>query len=128
LPLFDFALAAFAAAEDLPAEDFAAEDLTREDFRLMGFRATMDGGGSGSLKYILQPGESRLRFLTMQAVTRLTSGISAPQTRKASSVQAACSSGEYAWPAVGSNVNESMVASIKPNCKTLDRTASIKPP
>lgn len=49
---------------------------------------------SGSdLKYIRQPRESWDLFLTMQTVTRSTSGISALQRRNASSLQACCSSG-----------------------------------
>jgi hypothetical protein len=48
--------------------------------------------GSG-LKNTRHPGESCDLFLIMQTVTRSTSGISAPQSRNASSLQACCSSG-----------------------------------
>src|SRR5258708_22132451 len=49
--------------------------------------AAAETWGSGSdLKYARQPGVSCDLFLTMQAVTRSTSGTSAPQRRSASSV------------------------------------------
>src|SRR5204862_7846431 len=44
------------------------------------------------LKYTRHPGESSDFLLTMQVVTRSTSGISEPQSRNASPLQAACSS------------------------------------
>ena len=52
------------------------------------------GVTSGSdLKKTRQPGESWDLFLTMQAVTRSTSGMSELQRRNASSLQACCCSG-----------------------------------
>jgi hypothetical protein len=59
----------------------------------------------------------------MQAVTRSTSGMSAPQRRNASSLQAACCSGVYASLAAGHIETDSAVASIKPNW-----TADMIPP
>jgi hypothetical protein len=50
------------------------------------------GAASGSLKYTRQPGVSCDLFLTMQAVTRSTSGISGPQRRNASLLHACSSS------------------------------------
>jgi hypothetical protein len=52
----------------------------------------ISGSGSG-LKNTRQPGVSCDLFLTMQAVTRSTSGTSALQSLKASSLQACCCSG-----------------------------------
>jgi hypothetical protein len=54
-----------------------------------GAAAASSGPG---LKYTRHSGESCDLFLTMQAVTRSTSGISGPQSRNASLLQAACSS------------------------------------
>jgi hypothetical protein len=61
-------------------------------------------------------------------VTRSTSGISEPQRRNASSLQAACCSGVWASLAAGHIETESAVASIKPNWKFLDRIANMIPP
>jgi hypothetical protein len=60
---------------------------------LRGAPALTAGSGSDGLKYTWQPGESWSCLRTMQAVTRSTSGMSAPQRRNASSLQAACCSG-----------------------------------
>ena len=60
---------------------------------LVGVAAAAGATSSGpGRKYTRQPGESCDLFLTMQAVTRSTSGISGPQSRNASPLQAACSS------------------------------------
>jgi len=60
---------------------------------LSGWPAGAAAASSGlGLKYTRQPGESCALFLTMQAVTRSTSGISGPQSRNASPLQAASSS------------------------------------
>src|ERR1700737_3671591 len=48
--------------------------------------------GSDDLKYTRQPGVSCDLFLIMQAVTRSTSGMSAPQRRNASPLHACSSS------------------------------------
>jgi len=61
--------------------------LMRKD--LSGTAAVCLGPG---LKYTRHPGESSDFLLTMQAVTRSTSGISELQSRNASPLQAACSS------------------------------------
>src|ERR1035437_8792284 len=54
---------------------------------------TSDDLSGSDRKYTRQPGESWALFLTMQTVTRSTSGISALQRRNASSLHACCSSG-----------------------------------
>jgi hypothetical protein len=54
--------------------------------------ATGSTAGAGSLKNTRQPGESCDLFRIMQTVTRSTSGISALQSRNASSLHACCSS------------------------------------
>ncbi|HEV7881432.1 hypothetical protein [Bradyrhizobium sp.] len=60
-----------------------------------GFRAILTGAatGSGDLKNTRQPGLSWDLFLIMQTVTRSTSGIASPHSRKASGVHACCCSG-----------------------------------
>jgi hypothetical protein len=80
--------------------------LDFRDLALTGFRAgaglmlrglpaatgVTAASGSG-LKYTRQPGLSWDLFLTMQSVTRSTSGISEPHKRNASSLHACSSSG-----------------------------------
>jgi hypothetical protein len=63
--------------------------------RRTGLRAVTAGAatGSGDLKYTRQPGLSWAFLAIMQAVTRPTSGIASPQSRKASPLHACCCSG-----------------------------------
>jgi hypothetical protein len=85
------------------ASGFGFFDL--RDLALTGFRAVaglmligrpaatgVTSGSGPDLKYTRQPGLSCDLFLTMQTVTRSTSGISALQRRKASLLHACCSS------------------------------------
>jgi len=60
---------------------------------LSGLPATTGVTADSGLKNTRHPGESCDLFLIMQTVTRSTSGISALQSRNASSLQACCSSG-----------------------------------
>jgi hypothetical protein len=88
------------APVDLGLKDLALEDLALEDLRdvtglmAMGLPAGAAATGSGpGRKNARQPGESCDLLRIMQAVTRSTSGISEPQSRNASPVQACCCSG-----------------------------------
>jgi hypothetical protein len=95
---------------------------------LSGFPAGGVAAASFSLKNVRHPGVSWDLFLIMQAVMRATSGMSAPQRRNASPLQACSCSGVWARPALGSIENAKAVASIKPKWKFLDRTASMDSP
>jgi hypothetical protein len=95
---------------------------------LSGFPAGGVTVASFSLKNARHPGVSWDLFLIMQAVMRATSGMSAPQRRNASPLQACSCSGVWARAALGSIEHTSAVASIKPKWKLLDRTASMNSP
>src|SRR5882757_4960493 len=82
----------FAGFFDAGLRALLATGLRATGLMLVGSPAATLGSGSG-LNCARHPGESWDLLRTMQAVTRSTSGISGPQSRNASPVQACSCSG-----------------------------------